>query len=691
MSKYIFLSFTCILLAANSLFAQLDRSIVPQPAAAPEIRLGDIQSFELANGLKVFVVENHKLPRVAFSLTVDRDALVEGASAGFVNMAGSLLMYGTKTRDKDQIDSEVDFVGASLDTWAGGMYGASLKKHTPKLLGLMSDVLLNPAFPDTELEKMRKQALSGLQASLDNPDQIAARVKNVLTYGAGHPYGENETEESLKAVNIEQCSEFYQTYFRPNISYLAIVGDVSLEEAKGWADTYFGKWKAADVPSVEYPMPSAPKKSYVAIVNRPAAVQSVINVSYPVDLKVGAEDAIAADVANTVLGGGVFRLFKNLREEHAYTYGAYSSLSPDKLVGEFTASASVRNEVTDSSLTEILYEMNRIRDEMVPEKELENAKNYMMGEFARSLENPQTIARFAINIDRYKLPADYYQKYLQRLSEVSAEDVQRVARKYIRPDNANMIIVGNAKEIADKLAKFGVVRYFDENGVEYEWESEAMALPDGLTAQNVVDNYVAAIGGKDNMMKVTDRTINMSGQVMGMDITLVVKQKTPNLMYQKLDGGVFFQKSQYDGKKGMSASSMTGTEILEGEALEELKMQAIMFKELKYAELGYTLNLEGMEKVGDKMAYVVEITAPSGKKSKEYFDTESGLKIQETSMIESPQGNMVQITSSSDYREVNGIKYPHKIKQKVGPQTVDMQVESIKVNTGLKKGEFKVK
>ena len=261
---------------------------------------------------------------------------------------------------------------------------------------------------------------------------IISRVGNVLRNGKEHPYGQLQTKAHVEAITIDDCKSFYKNYFRPNISYLVIVGDITAAEVKPLVENYFGKWEKGDVPQNEYEQPSADWNTRVAFVNKPGAVQSVINVTYPIDLKPGDQDELTAKVANAILGGGVFsgRLMQNLREDKAFTYGARSSIRSRKLVGSFNASASVRNEVTDSAITEFMYELNRMSSEKVTPEELSLVKNNMNGTFALSLENAQTIARFALNTERYNLPADYHETYLEKLAAITVEDIERVAKVY---------------------------------------------------------------------------------------------------------------------------------------------------------------------------------------------------------------------------------------------------------------------
>ncbi|MHB8931789.1 MAG: M16 family metallopeptidase, partial [Melioribacteraceae bacterium] len=474
-----------ILFTASFSTAQLDRSKRPQPGPAPEVKIGNAESFVLANGLKVFVVENHKLPEVTFSLVVDSDPVIEGKNAGYVSAAGELLRTGTKSRTKDKLDEEIDFLGASLSTSSSSIYASGLSKYAEKIMGIVSDIILNHDFKQEELDKIRKQTLSGLAYQKEDPDAISKRVSDAVMYGKDYPYGESETEESVKSITLDMCSKYIDTYFRPNISYLAIVGDINKAKAKSLIEKYLGKWEKKDVPKNTYTTPKAPIVTKVDLVDRASSVQSVISVCYPVDLPIGNEDVIKAKVVNLILGGSATgRLFMNLRESKAYTYGAYSSLSADKLIGNFSASTKVRNTVTDSAITEILNEMKRIRNEKVTETELQNAKNLLSGSFIRTLEQPATVANFAINIARYNLPKDYYKNYLKNLSAVSVDDVQNTAKKYIKPNNAYIVVVGSAQDVAKNISKFSVsgkIDYLDTYGDRYD--PNVKKVPEGVTVE----------------------------------------------------------------------------------------------------------------------------------------------------------------------------------------------------------------
>ncbi|MFP5470875.1 MAG: insulinase family protein [Bacteroidia bacterium] len=680
-----------IAIANASLAQKVDRSKRPDPGPAPKIQIGQYEKFELANGLKVFVIENHKLPTISFQLTIDKDPLLEKDKVGLSSMAGDLMSAGTTNRTKEQIDEQIDFMGANFTSYSNGFFASALTKHTDKLLEIATDVLYNSSFPQEELDKMKKRTISGIKSAKTSPDAIMANVSSVLNYGKNHPYGEVQTVEHVENITIDDCKNYVKTYFRPNVSYLVIVGDIKPDKAKALVEKYFAQWEKAEVPTHNYATPQRPKQTEVAFVHKPGAVQSVIEVTHPIDLKPGSPDELVAAVMNQILGGGVFsgRLMQNLRETKAYTYGARSSLSSDELVGSFSAGASVRNEVTDSSVHEFMYELRRIVTEMVTADELNLIKSSMNGSFARSLERPQTIARFALNIERYGLPKDYYDTYLERLSAITIEDIKRVAEKYIYPENANIIIVGN-KDIAGTLTRFstsGKVNMYDINGdliVEPEIKKE---LPAGLTAQKVVDDYVYASSMTKNAKELKKKlkatksiNVKMTGEVQGFSMTMT-RLQTQGKYYESVEAmGQVFQKKVFNGKTGYQSNMMSGKGDLEGEELEEAKLNANYIPEMLYATNGYKLELKGLETFNGKDVYALDVVSPKGTKTTEYYDVESKMKVYTSSEVDSPEGKFTSEAEYSDYKEVKGFMMPHKVAINVGGQAIDLTVSSIEIN-----------
>lgn len=675
----------------NPVFGQLDRSKFPEPAPASEIKIASYESFELKNGLKVFVIENRKLPRVSFNLILDVDPVLEGKNAGYVSAAGDLLRTGTKKRTKDLLDQEIDLLGATLTTSATSIFASGLERNKEKLMEIVSDIILNSVFKQEELDKIKKQTLSGLATAKDDPNSISQRVGRVIVYGKDHPYGELETEETVNSFTLDMCKNYYELNFRPNVAYFAIVGDINKVKAKQLVEKYLGQWEKKDVPKSSHPVPKTPVVNKVALVDRSNSVQSVIAVGYPVEIKIGSEDAIKASVVNLILGGSATgRLFMNLRESKAYTYGAYSSMTPDRLIGSFNAFTQVRTSVTDSAITEIIGEMKRLRNEKVDEEELQKAKNLLSGSFVRSLESPETIARFAINTARYNLPIDYYKNYLKALNALTADDILATAKKYIKPNNLYLLVVGNGDEVAKNISKFSVsskIDYYDTNGDIYD--PSAKKIPAGLTAEGVIKKYIEAIGGKENILNVKDKITKLTGTVQGMNLTVTINQKEPNKLYQVLDAGVFQQKTVFDGAKGYT-EGMGQRNDFEGEQLEDMKDNSLHGM-LDYDERGVKYVLTGMETINGKETFKVTFTQPSGKKSTANYSVETGFLVRTSSSVSTAQGTFNQTIDMDDYREVKGVKYPFKMIQNFGPQSIELTVTSYEINTGLPDSLFEVK
>ncbi len=636
------------------------------------------------------MVENHKLPRIQFSLQLKNDQLFQGEKEGYVSMAETLMGTGTKTKTKAQLDEETDFIGATLNTGGNGIFASSLSKHSTKLLDLMTDVLFNPSFPPEEMEKLKTQTLSGLAASKDDPNSIAGNVRNALLYGSQHPYGLFTTEKSVSAITLEDCKNYYNTYYRPNNAYLIIVGDIDLKTAKSLTEKYFAKWTAGEVKYPTYTQPKEPAKTYVAMVDRPTSVQSVINIAYPVNLMPGTQDAIKARVTNQILGGGFSsRLMQNLREKHGYTYGASSRLSPDNLVGNFNASASVRNDVTDSSVFEFMSELKRMANESVTEKELMAAKAEISGAFGRSLESPQTIASFALNTAKYKLPKDYYANYLKSVDAVTLADVQATSKKFIRPDNAHIIVVGKASDVADKLAKFGEVKYFDIYGVGYV-PSKASALPADLTAEKVIAKYIDAIGGAKKVQELKSVKMTMKATIQGMELTMNSSKKAPGKSLTEVSmQGMVMQKEVSDGKDYAVIANGQKPPV-DAATKEKNLFEAQLVPETMIAAMKVKSILKAVEAVDGKDAYVVEYVLPAGEKITNYFDVETGLKVQSMEMAKTPQGEIAVPTKFQEYKEVSGVKFPHVMLISQGPMNFKFQVSSLEVNTALDDAIFKI-
>lgn len=444
--------------------AQVDRS-QPQSGPAPEIQITSPQQFTLNNGLKVLVVENHKLPRVSYSLTLDNKPYLEGDLIGVDDMLAGLMGNGTQQTAKDVFVEEIDYLGASIYFHSAGASANCLSKYSKRILELLAEGILQPKFSQEELDKEKAKYIEGLKASEKNAKVIADRVQNALVYGKDHPFGEFETEATIQSITLKDVEYHYGQFFVPEDAYLIVVGDISFKEVKEQIKNLFGGWSSATAPDVDYARPKDVANTEVNIVDVPHAVQSEIAVLNTIDLPVSSPDYFAALLANQILGGGgEGRLFLNLREKHGWTYGAYSRIRASKYISKFKASTSVRNEVTDSAVVEIVNEIKRMQFEKVTDEDLKNAKAKYIGNFVMGIEKPETVARHALNIESQGLPKDFYRNFIKNIEKVTVEDIQAVSKKYMLLDRLRIVVTGKKEDVNEGLLKLGYpVKYFDVN------------------------------------------------------------------------------------------------------------------------------------------------------------------------------------------------------------------------------------
>jgi predicted Zn-dependent peptidase len=671
--------------------AQIDRSRQPVPGKAPGINIKDSEVFKTDNGITVILSENHKLPRVSFDLVMGSDPRME--KAGLSDMAGSLIMSGTSKRTKDQLDKEVDYIGASLTADKSSITLSCLTKHMTKGLDLMSDVLLNANFPESEVERIRKQNQNNLTSTKSDASSMATNATVKVNF-PNHPYGEVMTEESLNSITRDDIVNYYKSNFTPNGSYLVIVGDISKDEAKRMVDLYFASWKGNESYSAELGNGKSANGNQVYFVKKPGAVQSVVYISFPMKIKTGDKDQLALSVLNGILGGGGFgtRLFQNLREDKAYTYGCYSTLNITENGSWMSAGGNFRNAVTDSAITEILKEFEIITTDLVKDEELSLTKSSMSGGFARSLERPQTIARFALNIIKNKLDQDYYKSYLQRLDAVTKEEVLSMAKKYFTSKNCNIIVVGN-EEIVEKLKKFdsdGKVQFLDPFGNPVK-----EGKPADITKEQLFANYISVVTQTKNpkdlakkmkKFKSYESKTELSNPQFPAPFVMTNYWVSPNTEAQKLEGmGAVMQKSYVDGKTGYTYAQGKRTEMTPEEIMKKSKSPGV-FPELNHKEQNYTLT--GIENVDGKEMYVVK-QIDGEEESFIYYNKTSYLKEKVVSIRKQGEETAETTITYGDYKDVEGFLFPYSTSIGFGPFVMTGKVSAIILNKKPDLSSFK--
>ncbi|MGK0457939.1 MAG: putative Zn-dependent peptidase [Polaribacter sp.] len=676
------LAILVLFVATISANAQIDRSTIPKAGPDPVVKLGVPVKFNMPNGLKVIMVENHKLPRVSANLSIDNKPYFEGEIAGVSGMMGSLLGRGTPSITKDAFNEKVDFLGANINFYSAGGFASSLEKYFPEILALMADGIKNATFTQEEFDKEVQLTLDGLKSNEKSVTSVARRVENVLTYGRNHPYGEFTSKESVKRITLADVKSNYNTYLKPNNAILVIEGDINIKETEKLVKRLFKDWMPGEIPAYTMPEVVTLATTEIDFINMDNAVQSEIAIINTIDLTLGDTDYYAALLANKILGGGgTARLFMNLREDKGYTYGSYSNLSQSRYVGTFKATASVRNMVTDSSVVELQKEINKIRYQTVSAEELRNAKESYIGSFVMDVQKPRTVANFALNIERYNLPVNFYEGYIQKIKSVTLEEVQNAAIKYFTGDKARIIITGKGIDVLANLEKTDyIINYFDVDGNPTEKPAMTLPIPEGMTAENVVNNYFEAIGGKDKVMAVKTTMTIANATIQGTPLVMTMKAAAPNKTSQEISVmGNTMQKAVFNGEKGYQEAQGQKKEMT-AEEISKAKAESALFKDLEYAS-GELVRIEPLE---GENAIVLKYND-----TEVYYDMTSGLKVKEVKTAQTPDGKEMKIpTVFADYKEVSGIKFPHAIGLKSGPMNLDFVVKEIKVNEGVSDADF---
>lgn len=456
-------------------YCQLDRSIEPKVGPAFKMALPKIERAELENGLRIIAVEHKELPVIQIQMVIRTGADADVfEKAGVASLTSEMLDEGTTTRNALQIADDLDFIGAAVTTSAnydGSYVGLlTLKEHLKTSFEIFSDVILNPVFPDSDFDRIKDELLTDLIAQKVRSEIVASNVFNLKLFGEQHPYSQNidGSDETVHTITVQNVKDYYNQFYVPNNASLIVVGDITMKEAMQLAKNYFGNWQKKLIEAPVLPEVGKSQETKFYIVNKEDAPQSQIRIGN-IGIRRNSPDFYAVNILNQIIGASNGRLFLNLRETHAYTYGAYANFSMRKAEGPFLAYAGVKTDVTDSSIIEFLNEINRIRDELVPEDEFEMYKTAVIQRLPRVFETPAQITSQILGLELFNLPDDYFSMLMDNYQKVTREDIQRVAQNYLQPRNLTIVVVGDSKNIRDKIEKlgYGKIILCDEKGKEH--------------------------------------------------------------------------------------------------------------------------------------------------------------------------------------------------------------------------------
>ena len=656
MKKNIILSIL-ILFVINLNFAQIDRTKQPDSGPDPEIKFGTPKTFKLKNGIQVLVVEDDKLPVVTYSLRIDRNPIIDGEKVGVSTLLSAMLGNGTTNIPKDEFNEEVEFLGASVSVTFSGGSANTLTKNNSRVLELWSDAIINPLLTEEEFDKEKAKLLESLKADINNIDAISSRVSSALSYGKNHPYGEFTTEQTIVNVTFEDVIEYHKKYNIPNNAYIVVVGDVKTKELKAVLKEKFEPWKKGK-------LPVNPEPLYTD--------------------NVGLTEINFIDVPSATQGD----LFKNLRDDNGWTYGSYSGLGSNRYgVSRFTAEAKVRNSVTDSTVTEIVKEISRIRTENVDPQRLKDVKAAYLGNFIFSTERASTVANFALGQKLNNLPDDYYETFIENINKVTAQDLKKAANKYFKLGNTRIIVVGRGSEVVSGLEEIGFpINYFDKFANPVAKPIFNKAIPEGLTALDVVNNYIIKVGGRKNLESIQSLVMKANVTIPGAPFVpeATMRQKLPNKYSQKIEANMQGQtmtltKTTFNGERGYT--EMQGQRIeFDEKQIEDSKNVKGIFEELYYS--ADQLELVSINSVNYQDAYKVKVTV-NGNESHRYYSVETGFLL---SSEETDDNNNVITTNYGDYQSVENVMFPFFME--LPAQKLEFKTTSVIFNKELKDSSF---
>ncbi len=697
MKKIFLMALGAIVLQHSIAQVKVDRTKKPAAGPAPVVTFKDPVIYNLSNGITVLVVENHKLPKVSASLIIDAGPIKEGNKAGGLDLMGSMLGEGTKTMNKAEFDEAVDYIGADVNLSAAGGSASALTRYFDKAFALMADALQHPAFPQESLDKLKQQTITGLKSDEKSAKAIAARVSNALSYGKNTAQGEFTTEATVKSITLSDIQDDYKNYITPSRSYLTFVGDITPAAAKALTDKYFGSWTGNKLTLPSIPDAKNPDKTEIDFVDVPTAVQAEMTVGNLVNNPMNGSDYHALLLANHILGGGAeAKLFMNLREKHGFTYGSYSSIGSGRFQNVFKATAAVRTDKADSAVAEMIGEILNMRDGKITQAELDNAKAIYNGSFALGMEDPARSARYASNILINNLPKDFYRTYLQKINALTIEDIKRVSKNYFNETNSRIVIVGNASKIMPSLLRLGYpIKKYDRwadpviDSVKTVNINETPKTTDKVSAYSIVEDYLKAIGGKEELKKITSINRDLSLEMMGRTFTGTDKNANPNKMSTEIKmGTTTVMKAVFNGTTGYQAQ-MGQKKDLTMEEIKEQNDDKGVIPQLYYATADYKLDYVGSGTLDGESTYRLKVTMPSGRVSVQQYSSKTGLLLQEETTSKQGDEDVPMTVSYSDYKKVGNITLPFAISRNVGGQEITFKYTAIKINEGVSDEDFK--
>lgn len=655
-----FVIFLLIISNLNMISQEINPDLKPEPLSDIQYPFPNYEVDKLKNGLKVFLIEDKEQPTIAFRILIKGGSSLDGSKPGLSELMSALLTKGTKKYTAEQIANKLDGVGASISANSGAdfitIYAQSLKKHQSLLLDLLSEVLLHPTFPEDEFDKLKKQMIAGVQYEKSNPASLAQQLARVALYGKEHPYSKVNSETSINSITLEDVKNYFNTWFKVNNSSLAIIGDFTKKEILKDLQNALSKWENGKLPEITMPSPKTMSKG-VYFISRPGSVQSSVVVT-TLTVPYLNRDYEKLQLAANILGAFSGRLFNTLREKYSFTYTPFGFQTRTKYSNRFAAGADVASDKTEQSIQVILDELRGLNSKEPELKELDRIRQYTLGSYLMSLESGSFVASLIQNTDFYGAQIYEIENFPSRLNSLTPYDMKDVSKDFINPDRALIVVVGNP-EIKESLSKYGQL-------FEYNMDLETQDGPDAklekikMSADDLLDNYFDAIGGKNNIDKVNTlimkgtSDMSISGQVMTGE-TYTIKTKDGK-MYQKADFRLFVNESWVLNSDAYL--KIDGHIIkMQDEDETDLLIESFPFLLQNLNELGIKAEVLGQ----NSKHIVMMLTDKYGKKTHYYFNKDNYLIERKEIMMRGSAGDELFTMRYENYQEYGNYKFPNTI------------------------------
>jgi zinc protease len=636
-----------------------DLNVKPAPLAATDFQFPKYEEFTLDNGLHVFVIENHEQPLVTLSLTMrGGEAYDPKGKEGTAAIAGDLLGKGTKTRNALQIAEALDGVGASIGVSTTGesmtMSASFIKKHSGIVIDIFAEQLRDPLFDQSELDKLKQQYVASIASRRSRPVEIAQALSRKVIYGMENPLARRTLESTIKAVTREDVSAFHASYMRPNSASLAIVGDITADEARTMLGKYLGGWKKGVRPEVEIPDMKTEAPG-VYFVPRKGSVQSTVIVC-AAGPPVRASDFDATSIMASYIGSGFGSLlFNTLRETYSYTYSPFSLLTRGRRYNRFACGSEVRTSVTDSALKVILSELRKLADEGPDEEAIKRRIALEVGQYRIAFERPSTVAAVLQNSWLNEVPVDDVINYTRRIESLSSAEIQRSAQQYLNMFNLRIVVVGSP-DVRSKLEPFGKIIEYTldlEPAKEAPYETVAMSIDE------LVQKHKQSLGSVDAVQTIrTSATAKMVFQGKEYSGTMTRIQKRDNKEFSELDLGVMKQQQWVDGSSAWTSLMGGPASATPSDEAAQLKQEARMFPLVTVLADGYKATIKGKRDGQIEL----ETTSPLGVNERYYLDAATMMISRHDKDDVTPGGSVTTVERFSDYSPVAGVMLPSKFQ-----------------------------